>query len=231
MGQQAPKRFSHTQEIAFGPSTCETHTVSRATLEDMGAQEPYRCRAVMTPSCCAVDDSAPTVEEILVVHHDALRKVNFLLKVDEFSGAELPSVPECVVAVKRAELQRSHQQSTRELKQLRGSGADGSETSPSSGGRVGPCGPVCLATAWDDSDSEDPSPILGPGRRPSPNFGPSMQPSAWEEEDFGDVDGFGPMPPPGPPPQPVTAPKDRARGYACLVAEEAPPNPSSLDLR
>jgi hypothetical protein len=42
------------------------------------------------------------------VHHDALKKVNFLLRVDELSGCELPTVPECVIAAKRAELQRRH---------------------------------------------------------------------------------------------------------------------------
>jgi hypothetical protein len=37
-----------------------------------------------------------------------LKKVNFLLRVDELSGCELPTVPECVIAAKRAELQRRH---------------------------------------------------------------------------------------------------------------------------
>jgi len=189
MGQQAPMRLAFIQEISFSSSSCEAHTISRTTLEDLGSQEKQRC----TP-CCTVDETEPTVEEIIVVHHEALRKVNYLLKSDDFSGAaELPSIPECVTAAKRAELQRQQQQNTRELKHFR-SAARGEDD-------MGPCGPSWSASAWDDeSDSDDPSPTsrAGKGRGPAPSLGPTVRPMACEDDS--DVDGLSSMPPPAAPP-------------------------------
>lgn len=218
-----PRRFSHTQEIAVGPSVGETHTMSRGLLEDLGAEEPRGCRQAITPPCCAVDDSACSVEEILVVHHDALRKVNYLLKADDLTGCDMPSVPECVVAARRAELHKRHQQNYRELKQLR-SGQDSSVAS-----ELGPCGPVCSAVAWDDeSDSHDDSPTgPGPGRKCGPSLQPSLQPTAQEDgDDLSDLDGCGAMLALSAelPPQPVSRPAiaGAVARHPALGAEAAP---------
>lgn len=230
MGQQVPRRYSHTQEIAVGPSVGETHTMSRGLLEDLGAQEPRGCRQAVTPPCCAVDDSACSVEEILVVHHDALRKVNYLLKADDLTGCDMPSVPECVVAARRAELHKRHQQNYRELKRLR----SGPESPGASDlGHVGPCGPVCSAMPWDDeSDSHDDS-STGPGRRGGPSLQPSLQPTAREDDDdLSDLDGCGAVPPPSAelPPQPVSRPAIAgAVGRHPALGAEAAPAISSVD--
>lgn len=113
MGQAPPRRTTyHTQEIALVPrSVDEWQTLGRwtttAEVEGPEADGGTRgCKAALVPPCCATDDGACSVEEVIVVHHDALRKVNFLLKVDELSGCELPAVPECVVAARRAELRK-----------------------------------------------------------------------------------------------------------------------------
>merc|ERR1712098_359250 len=44
------------------------------------------------------------VEEVLVVHHEALQKVDFLLRHDELTSCESPAMPECVTAVRRAKI-------------------------------------------------------------------------------------------------------------------------------
>uniref|UniRef100_A0A6U6QT44 Uncharacterized protein n=1 Tax=Zooxanthella nutricula TaxID=1333877 RepID=A0A6U6QT44_9DINO len=121
-GQSAPRRLCHTQEIALRPpwpedvaggsavggvaggyderwlGQMETHTLGQWTTSE----------AAISPPCCANAEGPCIVEEVLVVHHDALRKVNFLLKVDELSGCDLPAIPECVAAARRAEMQRRH---------------------------------------------------------------------------------------------------------------------------
>lgn len=63
------------------------------------AEVPSNCRL-----CCRPADQH--TEEVLVVHHEALQKVNFLLKHDELSSCESPSVPECVAAVWRSKIQK-----------------------------------------------------------------------------------------------------------------------------
>lgn len=106
----AARRFCHTQEIAHEPIANEWQSLGHWTAEVEEKQGlGGECKAAVTSwgaSCCATEDGGCAVEEVLVVHHDALKKVNFLLRVDELSGCELPSVPECVIAAKRAELQR-----------------------------------------------------------------------------------------------------------------------------
>lgn len=108
---QAHKRFYHTQEIAHAPRFDEWEVLGNRTVEveeTDGWQGGGTCVASVSrpwgAACCAVEDSTASVEEVLVVHHEALRKVNFLLRVDELSGCDLPTVPECVIAAKRAEL-------------------------------------------------------------------------------------------------------------------------------
>mmetsp|Transcript_2767 Transcript_2767/g.7424 ORF Transcript_2767/g.7424 Transcript_2767/m.7424 type:complete len:244 (-) Transcript_2767:20-751(-) len=118
MGQAtglSTRRLCHTQEIAHGPLADEWTSLGQWTLEVEDSSTSFNgdCRAAVGAAwgvtCCAGEESGPRpVEEVLVVHHDALRKVDFLLRVDELAGTscELPSVPECVVAAKRAELNR-----------------------------------------------------------------------------------------------------------------------------
>lgn len=188
MRQATPRRFSLTQEIAVGQSSAsKTHTVSRGTLEDL-EREPT-CQSAVRPPCCAVDDAACSVEEILVVHHDALRKVNYLLKVDEFSGCELPAVPECVLAARRVEQQRRHEENLRELKELKDI-AEGTTADARAECRVGPCGPVRSASARDSEDEDERQqqhrlrcrgPMLGSPRRTPPCAGPTMQPVVHDD--------------------------------------------------
>mmetsp|Transcript_68301 Transcript_68301/g.192589 ORF Transcript_68301/g.192589 Transcript_68301/m.192589 type:complete len:234 (-) Transcript_68301:177-878(-) len=109
---QAQKRFYHTQEIAQTPRDDEWEFLGQRTVE-VEETENWQTNGVCVASsttrpwgaaCCAAEDGTAAVEEVLVVHHEALRKVNFLLRVDELSGCDLPTVPECVIAAKRAEL-------------------------------------------------------------------------------------------------------------------------------
>jgi len=92
----------HTQEIAFEPYHDEWRPVDEWS-EDISPQgqscEPAgdNCRL-----CCRPGESH--VEEVLVVHHEALQKVDFLLRHDELNSCEAPVVPECVTAVRRAKI-------------------------------------------------------------------------------------------------------------------------------
>mmetsp|Transcript_137101 Transcript_137101/g.382329 ORF Transcript_137101/g.382329 Transcript_137101/m.382329 type:complete len:240 (+) Transcript_137101:171-890(+) len=109
------RRLCHTHEIAHEPGANEWQSLGQWTseVEDRDGGLGGECRAAVSAawgaSCCAGEDGGHRpVEEVLVVHHDALRKVDLLLRVDELDGGrcELPAVPECVVAAKRAELAR-----------------------------------------------------------------------------------------------------------------------------
>lgn len=108
------RRLCHRLEIAHEPFADEFKELGHRILEvdEYNPAMSGDCRAAARQwgvNCCAVEETGPrAVEEVLVVHHDALRKVDFLLHVDELAGArcELPAVPECVVAAKRAELTR-----------------------------------------------------------------------------------------------------------------------------
>mmetsp|Transcript_78051 Transcript_78051/g.220681 ORF Transcript_78051/g.220681 Transcript_78051/m.220681 type:complete len:236 (+) Transcript_78051:149-856(+) len=109
----AARRLCHMQEIAHEPFANEWQSLGQwtAEVEDAGGGGGNECKAAAAAwgaTCCANDDGGCSVEEVLVVHHDALKKVNFLLRVDELSGCELPTVPECVVAAKRAEMQKKN---------------------------------------------------------------------------------------------------------------------------
>lgn len=60
---------------------------------------PVACR-----SCCqAVEE----IDEVLIVHHEALRKVDFLLKYNELTSCDSPTLPACVNAVKHARIERA----------------------------------------------------------------------------------------------------------------------------
>lgn len=109
-----PRRFIHSQEITHSADLNEWKSLRQRTVEveETNPGAGSECKASMAPwtgACCASDDAGPfCVEEVLVVHHDALKNINFLLRVDELSGCALPSPPECVIAAKHAELQKRH---------------------------------------------------------------------------------------------------------------------------
>lgn len=97
MGGSQPK-MCHTQEIAFEPAHDEWRPIDEwhEDLSQGQSCEPRQnCRL-----CCKPVESH--VEEVLVVHHEALQKVDFLLRHDELTSCEAPAVPECVTAVQRA---------------------------------------------------------------------------------------------------------------------------------
>jgi len=110
----APPKFCHTHEIAFEPAHDEWRPVDEWS-EDVTVNEscetgttcvqalPVGCRL-----CCRPTDTQ--TEEVLVVHHEALQKVDFLLRHDELAQAESPSLPECITAVRRAKIQRKLQE-------------------------------------------------------------------------------------------------------------------------
>jgi len=61
-----------------------------------------RCHSVpFFGTCCQNED---ILEEVVVVHHEALRKVDFLLRYDELARCESPSIPACVSALKHRRL-------------------------------------------------------------------------------------------------------------------------------
>jgi len=97
-----------TQEIAFEPIQDEWKTVNEWSEVHVSDEVlatppddplPTRCRL-----CCKPTDSQ--VEEVLVVHHEALQKVSFLLRHDELQSCESPAIPECVTAMRRAKIQK-----------------------------------------------------------------------------------------------------------------------------
>eukprot|EP00445_Apocalathium_hangoei_P017237 CAMPEP_0203914464 /NCGR_PEP_ID=MMETSP0359-20131031/55350_1 /ASSEMBLY_ACC=CAM_ASM_000338 /TAXON_ID=268821 /ORGANISM="Scrippsiella Hangoei, Strain SHTV-5" /LENGTH=77 /DNA_ID=CAMNT_0050840785 /DNA_START=47 /DNA_END=277 /DNA_ORIENTATION=+ len=77
MGQAVSRRFCHTQEIAFTQQSGEWQSLG-ATITEVGdfdsAPLAHSCKARLEPPCCTADDGTSSVEQILVVHHDALRK-------------------------------------------------------------------------------------------------------------------------------------------------------------
>lgn len=121
MGHSAPK-MCHTQEIAFEPTHDEWRPIdewSEDLTKHQDCEPPANCRL-----CCRPGESH--VEEVLVVHHEALQKVDFLLHHDELTSCEAPAVPECVTAVRRAKILK------RLLSQQRSRGQqDGGEDSTS----------------------------------------------------------------------------------------------------
>lgn len=97
---QTQKMMCHKQEIAFEPTHDEWRPIdewSEDLTQAHQCEPPRHCR-----HCCRPNES--TVEEVLVVHHEALQKVDFLLKHDELTSCEAPAVPECVTAVRRAKI-------------------------------------------------------------------------------------------------------------------------------
>lgn len=112
MGQSS-RRLCHTQDITYDATVREWQPVKRTTRIDEvpgNASIPPACDHAQTKcrALCGGNDGINGVDEVLVVHHEALKKVNFLLRVDELSGCDLPTVPECVVAAKQAEMQKRH---------------------------------------------------------------------------------------------------------------------------
>eukprot|EP00401_Gymnodinium_catenatum_P006807 CAMPEP_0117500954 /NCGR_PEP_ID=MMETSP0784-20121206/23045_1 /TAXON_ID=39447 /ORGANISM="" /LENGTH=550 /DNA_ID=CAMNT_0005296185 /DNA_START=75 /DNA_END=1727 /DNA_ORIENTATION=- len=117
MGQTTAK-ICHMRSITFEPG---------GSLEEWNAVDEWSEQPAVGPnvaeatcrSCCVPADSR--VEEVLVVHHEALQKINFLLRHDELQTCEAPGVPDCVTAIRRARIQKHlrHQ----ELKALSGNDA------------------------------------------------------------------------------------------------------------
>lgn len=100
MGQSTP-RMCHTQEIAFEPAHDEWRPVDEWS-EDLSQGQHCEPAGDNCRFCCRPGESH--VEEVLVVHHEALQKVDFLLRHDELNSCEAPVVPECVTAVRRAKI-------------------------------------------------------------------------------------------------------------------------------
>eukprot|EP00746_Dinoflagellata_sp_MGD_P141390 gnl/MRDRNA2_/MRDRNA2_74505_c0_seq2.p1 gnl/MRDRNA2_/MRDRNA2_74505_c0~~gnl/MRDRNA2_/MRDRNA2_74505_c0_seq2.p1 ORF type:complete len:338 (+),score=69.27 gnl/MRDRNA2_/MRDRNA2_74505_c0_seq2:71-1084(+) len=97
MGQQIQK--CHTQEYRYveekygeGNFQSMGERIDETYSPDPCESMPFHC------SCCRTEE----IEEAVVVHHDALRQVNFLLSYDELAAEELPGVPRCVGAVRQA---------------------------------------------------------------------------------------------------------------------------------
>jgi len=213
MGQAPPRRMCHTQEIALEPRSDQWQTLGRwTTTAEVDQAEAggigRGCKAALVPPCCATDDGACSVEEVLVVHHDALRKVNFLLKVDELSGCELPAVPECVVAARRAELRKRQEHAMQEAAALVATGAL-SGLAPAGAGRdeceeTLEVAPALKATMVAGSASS--SSLAGPGRS-GPGFS-WIPPPADLQQDV--VEPCTSREPPAalPPPQPTSADDD-----------------------
>lgn len=109
MGNASPK-LCHTHEIAFEPHHDECRHIDHWS-EDITVNESCEggktCVNALPVGCriCYRPHDTQT-EEVLVVHHKALQKVDFLLRHDELAQAESPSLPECVSAVRRARIQR-----------------------------------------------------------------------------------------------------------------------------
>jgi len=109
MGQATPK-MCQMKEIAFEP---HAHEGEWRPVDEWSEDVPGgagACDAVPVPQrcrlCCRPGDAAQ-VEEVLVVHHEALQKVDFLLRHDELTECcEAPAIPECVAAVRRAKIQK-----------------------------------------------------------------------------------------------------------------------------
>mmetsp|Transcript_85659 Transcript_85659/g.223230 ORF Transcript_85659/g.223230 Transcript_85659/m.223230 type:complete len:306 (-) Transcript_85659:298-1215(-) len=118
MGQTASRHICHTQEIAFTQQPGEWQSLG-ATTTEVGVRDIARlanfCKARLVRPCFTADVGTSSVEEVIVVQHNALRKVDFLLLGDELSVCELPAVPECVIAARRSEIQRRHQHKAEEL--------------------------------------------------------------------------------------------------------------------
>jgi len=121
---QSRTRLYHTQEIAYVPAVNEWQRLGQWSNEVVAASSPWHA------ACCGADEGNSSVEEVLVVHHDALKKVNILLRADELSGCDLPSVPECVVAAKRAEIRRRSQLAINSVKSENTDDTDAPFSSP-----------------------------------------------------------------------------------------------------
>mmetsp|Transcript_69918 Transcript_69918/g.200378 ORF Transcript_69918/g.200378 Transcript_69918/m.200378 type:complete len:306 (+) Transcript_69918:1843-2760(+) len=154
MGQAAPRHICQTQEIAFTQQPGEWHSLG-ATTTELGVRDiaplAHFCKAGLVPPCFTADVCTSSIEEVLVVHHDALRKVNFLLMGDELSvceQCELPAVPECVIAARRSEIQRRHQHKAEELMRVTCvvvSATAGVVAAPPSSGALWGSSPRCVA--------------------------------------------------------------------------------------
>eukprot|EP00747_Dinoflagellata_sp_TGD_P167856 gnl/TRDRNA2_/TRDRNA2_193082_c0_seq1.p1 gnl/TRDRNA2_/TRDRNA2_193082_c0~~gnl/TRDRNA2_/TRDRNA2_193082_c0_seq1.p1 ORF type:complete len:132 (-),score=16.02 gnl/TRDRNA2_/TRDRNA2_193082_c0_seq1:52-447(-) len=109
MGQKTTKRCL-TQEVTFEPLANEWRaTDQRTEVLDVITGPGESCESV-PPSCrtcCAPVEGQITLEEVLVVRHEALQKIDFLLRDDEIEDCSgPPAIPECVTAVRRARIQK-----------------------------------------------------------------------------------------------------------------------------
>lgn len=119
MGQASPPRVCHMQEIAFEPHQNEWHPVddwsedikepSHACDGDERSPASAAVAGACGRICCRHPGEAGRVEEVLVVHHEALQKVDFLLRHDELNNCDAPAMPEVVAAVRRAKIQKKLQ--------------------------------------------------------------------------------------------------------------------------
>merc|ERR550532_3621770 len=80
--------------------------------EDMSAADLCSERHPACRLCCKPADTQ--AEEVVIVHHDALMKMDFLLRHDDFRTCNQPAVPECVSAVHRAKIQKLLESGERE---------------------------------------------------------------------------------------------------------------------
>eukprot|EP00928_Gymnodinium_smaydae_P045723 TRINITY_DN30438_c0_g1_i1.p1 TRINITY_DN30438_c0_g1~~TRINITY_DN30438_c0_g1_i1.p1 ORF type:complete len:270 (-),score=50.23 TRINITY_DN30438_c0_g1_i1:161-922(-) len=101
IGWAHPSSEKEASEWQAGDEFAEDPATVPARLSHLGEPSgtPLNCQP-----CCAPPDSK--AEEVLVVHHHALKRIDLLLKLDELQACETPGVPECVAAVRRAKIQR-----------------------------------------------------------------------------------------------------------------------------
>lgn len=113
-------------------------------------------------SCCR--NAEEPLEEVVIVHHAALRKVDFMLKYDELARCESPGIPACVTAVKHRKL---HQQFHG------GKNFDGDENAFSGIDRITASSPLGCAESAKSGDDEE-STCSEDGGRPLLSMEPSQ---------------------------------------------------------
>eukprot|EP00929_Paragymnodinium_shiwhaense_P045582 TRINITY_DN23270_c0_g2_i1.p1 TRINITY_DN23270_c0_g2~~TRINITY_DN23270_c0_g2_i1.p1 ORF type:complete len:165 (+),score=25.15 TRINITY_DN23270_c0_g2_i1:105-599(+) len=122
MGQQqtngvqptdTPRRYTHITQSGSGFAKVDpVSTTDPTRFASVGSRSAPQGRSdcdsinASLRGCCCKDANDGSVEDIIVVHHDAFNRLSFLMKFDELSAAELPSVPQSVVEARRAEMQR-----------------------------------------------------------------------------------------------------------------------------
>lgn len=116
MGQTPQKTILQKQEIAlWRGNTEEWQACGKCSIavENDVIDDTYSCQVCAcadSQGCCG-DDGVRLTEEVLIVHHDALRHVDLLENQDEISDSELPTLPDCVIAARK----RDHQRFVKEM--------------------------------------------------------------------------------------------------------------------